>query len=89
MSDLLTGQPVRDQLARIGGGSGVVEDRHVGRMRLQLVPPLLPHSADMMPAETVRDHADAFAAVSPHHEMMLRPENLICSGQHQLPQVAA
>jgi hypothetical protein len=34
--DLLTGQPVRDQLPGRGGGPGVVDDRHVGRIQLQL-----------------------------------------------------
>jgi hypothetical protein len=33
------GQFARDQLPRIVGSPGVIEDRHVSRMRLQMVPP--------------------------------------------------
>jgi hypothetical protein len=41
MGDLLGAQLADDQPAGVGGGTDVVEDRHVGRMRLQPVPPLL------------------------------------------------
>jgi hypothetical protein len=79
LGDLLAGQSILDHFAWVSCCSPcVVEDGHVGRMRLQPVPPLLLDGADMMSFEHFRDHADLFAAVDPHHEVMSRPEDFVC-----------
>ena len=56
----------------IGGQPRVVEDRHVGRVRFEAVPPLLPHPADVVPAESAAGGLGMLAAEGPDHEVVVR-----------------